>query len=177
MFDKIFEKYLNIIFGVKFGKNCRISRKSSFTCLYGIVKFGDNCVVEPYARIKAVQNIHDRQTVINIDSNVFVGYCTIIDGGNYIEIGQNSMIGPHVFITDSDHKLERRDVPIGLQGGYYGTTLIGQNVWIGASAQVLRGGEIQQNSIVGANSTVMKGMEQESLIVGIPAKEKKRLFL
>lgn len=175
--DKIFEIYLKLIFGVQIGKNCRISRKCSIRCIYKSIKIGDNCIVEPYVRIKAIQNHNRRDKVININSNVFIGYATVIDSGNYIEIGNYTMIGPQVFITDVDHRLELKDVPIASQGSLFGETIIKENVWIGSQVQILRGSVIQKNSVVGANSTVLSQMEEESLIVGIPAKVKKTIVL
>lgn len=174
--DKLFVLYIRNIKGIKIGKNCYISRKVSFNCLYGTLEIGDGCIIEPNTRLKIVQNKNNRDIVICLKSNVFVGYGSIIEAGNFVEIGKNTMIGPYVFISDGNHILKEKDVPIAKQGGVFKPTIIEENVWIGTQSQILSGAIVGANSIVAANSTVIDSLEKESLITGIPAKVKKKLF-
>lgn len=174
--DFLFKKYLIYVKGFDIGKNCKISRRVSFSGIYGNVRIGENCVIEPNVRFKAAKSNINRKFVINIKSNVFIGYGTIIDANSYIEIGKNSMIGPYVLISDGNYIMKEKNVPIASQGGNFKETIIEENVWIGCQSQVLMGVRLGSNSIVAANSTVVKSMDGSSLIVGTPAKIKKNIF-
>lgn len=54
--------------------------------------------------------------------------------------------------------------------GEAGKTWIGDNVFIGMNAIILMGSKIEKNSIIGAGSVVSGEFEENSLIVGNPAK-------
>lgn len=79
-----------------------------------------------------------------------------------VEIGYDCIIAWDVFITDSDwHDIKgsERIRPV----------FIGDNVWIGHGASVLKGAVIPSGCIVGAKSLVSKGsFPENSLICGIP---------
>lgn len=174
--DKLFILYLKNVKGIIVGEKCHISRKASFKCIYGTVKIEDGCTIEPYARLKIVHNVSKRDKVIVLEKNVFIGYGSVVEAGDFVQIGQNSMIGPYCFITDANHVLGEKDKPIASQGGIYKPTIVERNVWIGTQCQILSGTKIGSNSIIAANSTVINIIEGNSLIVGIPAKIKKKLF-
>ena len=55
--------------------------------------------------------------------------------------------------------------------------VLGDKIWIGCDCKVLKGAVIPNNCVVGANSVVTagSGMEQDSLIVGSPAKSVKKI--
>ncbi|HRP89099.1 MAG TPA: acyltransferase [Edaphocola sp.] len=170
--------FLKNIYCYQIGSNCNISRKASFKGLYGKVKIGDNCIIEPNVRIKFAQNIENNKFVIEIGNNVFIGFSSIIDAGISVKIEDNVMIGPNVFITDSNHILNKPDVPIALQGGKFEKVVIEKNVWIGSGCQILPGVIIRKNSIVGAGSTLISQVNEDGvLIVGSPGRIKKKLFL
>ena len=83
---------------------------------------------------------------------------------NFLEIGKDCIIAWNTFITDSDwHALPGS--PITME------TTIGDHVWIGVGAKILKGVNIGKNSIVTSNSVVLKGNYPESsMISGSPAK-------
>lgn len=81
-----------------------------------------------------------------------------------IKIGKGSIVAFDTFITDCDwHAVENS----------YHTypTSLEDNVWIGSGVKILKGVNIGSNSIVTANSVVLKGNYQEySFLSGNPAK-------
>lgn len=80
-----------------------------------------------------------------------------------IEIGKGSIISWDTFITDSDwHKIEGKSA--------IKPTKIGNKVWIGKGATVLKGSRIGDGSIVGAHSVVSGIYPMNSLIAGVPSK-------
>lgn len=94
-----------------------------------------------------------------------------------VKRGKNSMIGPYVLISDGNHILKEKDIQIANQGGNFNQAIIEENVWVGCQSQVLMGVHLGSNSIVVANTTVVKSMDGGSLIVGTPAEIKKNIFL
>ena len=82
-----------------------------------------------------------------------------------IEIGENVAISHDVTIMDSDaHE--------GLWKGYKKTKpiKIGNHVWIGTRATILKGVTIGDNAIIAAGSVVTKDVPSNTVVAGVPAK-------
>ena len=91
-----------------------------------------------------------------------------------VVIGDNVMIGPEVMFLAANHNYERKDIPMNKQGFSSKGIIVDDDVWIGARAIILDGVHIRKGTIVGAGSIVTKNTEEYSVVVGNPAKEKKR---
>jgi len=94
-----------------------------------------------------------------------------------ISIGDGTIIGPNVIITDSDfHALwppeDRMNNPDFENDR---DVFIGKNVWIGMNAIILKGGSIGDNSIIGAGSVVTKYVPTNCVVAGNPARVVKML--
>lgn len=81
---------------------------------------------------------------------------------NQIEFGKESLVADGCLIQDGDnHSIFR--------GGMYVNPSkpikIGNKVWIGARCIILKGVNISDGVVVGAGSTVVKSIEQESCVV------------
>lgn len=87
-----------------------------------------------------------------------------------IEIGKDCAIARNVVIRDTD----AHDI---LEEGHKKTkpVKIGNHVWIGANAMVMKGVTIGDNSIIGAGAIVTKDIPENSLAVGVPAKVIKKV--
>lgn len=109
-----------------------------------------------------------------IHNNVFIGYGCVIDANIMVEIHKYCMFGPYCFITDSNHVHHLNDDIFPFLGGKYKKVVIKENCWLGAHCIVLPGVTINQNSVIAANSVVLKNVQSNSLNVGSPAVEKKR---
>ena len=106
-------------------------------------------------------------------SHVTIGnHCRIngayIHAKDFIEIGDNCVIAAGVTIIDSNahqvHCADRticRDTPKGIT--------IGNNVWIGLNAVILKGTTLGDNCVVGAGSVVKGGFADNTMIQGNPA--------
>lgn len=84
---------------------------------------------------------------------------------NHIIIGDDVTISENVVIRDSDnHEILRNgftmDAPI----------VIGNHVWIGINATILKGVHIGSGSVIAAGSVVTKDVPEKSLVGGVPAK-------
>ena len=88
---------------------------------------------------------------------------------NSIKIGDNVAISKNVIIRDSDNHV--------INGDYEGVTQpieIGNNVWIGIGALILKGVKIGDGSIIAAGAVVNKDVPPNTLVGGVPAKIIKR---
>jgi acetyltransferase-like isoleucine patch superfamily enzyme len=56
-----------------------------------------------------------------------------------------------------------------------GRVAIGDNVWIGTKATVLRGVTVEDGAVIGAHALVVDTVERRTVVGGVPAKLIKRL--
>ena len=109
--------------------------------------------------------------VIRIGDNSKIGQNTIIyankDGG--VVIGNNTIIAAQSYIIDSNHNTDGKQL-ISEQGLSSATVKIGNDVWLGANVTVIKGALIHDGVVVGAKSLVNSEVEENSIVVGIPAK-------
>jgi acetyltransferase-like isoleucine patch superfamily enzyme len=87
---------------------------------------------------------------------------------NYIEIGDDTLIGQYVTIMDHEaHGIapdKRRKL------GEIGKVIIGKNVWLGNNVVILKNSEIGDNTIVATGAVVSGKFPANVIIGGIPAK-------
>ena len=86
-----------------------------------------------------------------------------------IEIGDCTMLAAHAKLISNDHDLYDRSiltmVPI----------KIGNHVWVGAGATILKGVTVGDHAIIGGGSVVTKDVPPYAVVVGNPAKVVKYL--
>ena len=143
------EDYASSNCGVSIGNNVRIE------IIYN--QIGE---IEPFSRIMP-------------DPKVIIGerfYCNV---GTHIcgdvKIGDDVLIGPKVIVWSKDHKHGSLEIPINRQGHLKSKISIGNDVWIGAGAIILKGVEIGDHSIVAAGSVVTKYIPENAIVAGNPA--------
>lgn len=113
------------------------------------------------------------------DANVSVGRRSRVNGAyihaqKSIRIGENCVIASGVNIIDSNgHDLISHDRTSGADDPE--PINIGDNVWISMNAIILKGTNIGDNCVVGANSVVKGDFSKNSLIIGNPARAVKTL--
>lgn len=108
---------------------------------------------------------------ISLGKNVFINHaCSFLDLGGII-IEDNVMIGPRVSITSENHPtaIETRKTMLPSK------VHIQKNVWIGASATILPGVTIGENSVVAAGALVNKDVPSNTVVAGVPAKILRKL--
>lgn len=87
-----------------------------------------------------------------------------------IKIGRSVMIAQAVTIRDTDHQAVALDIPMANQGIVTARVNVGDDVWIGHGAIILRGVRIGNGAIVAAGSVVTKDVPDYSIVAGVPAK-------
>jgi len=140
---------------IKIGDNC--SFRSSFTS--NLVGINRPCLICTWFD----------EAVIEIGDNVGMS-ATVIGAKEHIKIGDNVMFGANAFVTDFDwHPVDpnlrhRSDLAPSAP------TIIENNVWVGMNAQVMKGVRIGENSVIGANSVVVKDIPANVIAAGNPAR-------
>jgi acetyltransferase-like isoleucine patch superfamily enzyme len=101
--------------------------------------------------------------------NSSLGKGTVIVAHHSIEIKSDCSIAEYVVIRDQNHRYHQGSLL--KQTGYETAPIIlNRNVWLGAKCTVLKGVELGENVVVGAQSLVNKSFPSDTIVVGIPGK-------
>lgn len=93
-----------------------------------------------------------------------------------ISLGDNVMISDNVHFVNHDGGILILDVNGWLPNSdIFGRITVGNNVFIGRDATILKGVHIGNNVIIGAGAVVSKDCEDNSIYAGIPARKIKTL--
>lgn len=104
---------------------------------------------------------------INISGNTFTAGNSMIISKQKVTIGKDCAIAWGVTICDHDFHRLYID---GVQQIETAPVLIGNNVWIGMNATILKGVTIGDGAVIAAESVVTKDVPARSLVGGNPAK-------
>jgi acetyltransferase-like isoleucine patch superfamily enzyme len=114
--------------------------------------------------------IRCHEGLVSIGAKTVLGQECTISAYQHVSIGRECVIADRVMFIDFDHGVVDVDRPIRLQGIYKRDVRVGNNVWIGYGACVLRGVTIGDNAIVGTNSVVTKDVPDNAVVGGVPAR-------
>jgi len=131
----------------------RLDNDSELNVEQFIIRPGCNIHVASKAKLELKTGYINTGSAIKCKSNIYVGH--------------NVVIGHGVIIRDNDahHISDKADTsPIKIE----------DNVWIGDRAMILKGVTIGEGAVVGAGAVVTHDVPAHSLVVGVPAKVKKR---
>ena len=136
------------------------------------IEFKNNTLIGP----NNVFFIHDDK-ISHIKSNLIVGENTYIGEQNNIRaagasilIGDNCLISQQVSIVSTNHGTVRDTLMNEQKWVTKGDIIIGNDVWIGCSSQILAGVKIGDGAIIAAGSLVNKDVESYAIVGGVPAK-------
>jgi acetyltransferase-like isoleucine patch superfamily enzyme len=114
--------------------------------------------------------IEGTNNTIKIDENTSVqsAHLASTETDNQIIIGKNCMLAEEVIIRNGDsHPIY--ELETGKQLNLGKNVIIKDNVWVGTRSQILKGITIENNSVVGAGSIVVKSVEKNCIVAGNPA--------
>jgi maltose O-acetyltransferase len=122
-------------------------------------------------------------------ANVNIERGALINGGDEIDIGENSgiglnafilgplivgrnvMMGPNCTLLGSNHRIDRMDIPLNEQGDVDDVPpVIEDDVWLGANVTVLPGRRIGTGAVVGAGAVVTRDVPAYAIVGGNPAR-------
>jgi acetyltransferase-like isoleucine patch superfamily enzyme len=128
---------------IRFGRFVWIGDGTKIRCHEGEVEIGDKTVMGQECTISAYQRVR---------------------------IGEQCVIADRAMFIDFDHGIVEVERPIRLQGIYKRDVEVGNNVWIGYGACILRGVSVGDNSVIGTNAVVTKDVPANAIVGGVPAR-------
>jgi acetyltransferase-like isoleucine patch superfamily enzyme len=107
---------------------------------------------------------------VRIGAKTVLGQECTISAYQHVSIGEQCVVADRVMMIDFDHNVAEVERPIRLQGIYKRDVRVGNNVWIGYGAQILRGASVGDNAIVGASAVVTRDVPANAVVAGAPAR-------
>lgn len=157
------------------GKKSRLYFKSSiWTTKHGKVYVGKNCLIgRSKRRYHGGMPFYTTLWAEGSESSISIGDNCRINGAyihakSSITIGKNCVLAAGITIIDNNgHETYSKNRTIGSDAP--SPIKIGNNVWIGMNAIILKGTTIGDNSIISAGSIVKGIFPNNSIICGNPA--------
>ena len=120
----------------------------------GHVKFGRLIWFRDNVRIDCADNAE-----LILGDRVFLNNGAYISARKRISIGSNTIMGPNVMVFDHDHDYRNH-----LSGFVEKEIVIGDNVWIGANAVILKGARIGDGAVIGAGCVIKGEIPPRSVV-------------
>jgi acetyltransferase-like isoleucine patch superfamily enzyme len=141
---------------LRFGNRVNLSGRSCFYFLHGMTELPR----------------------IEIGDQTFIGNGCTFSAGRAIQVGSHCLISALVRIHDNDgHPLDparrRRGEPI--RSEETAAVVLGDNVWVGAGATILKGVQIGNDAVIGTGAVVTSDIPAGAVVAGNPARIVKQL--
>jgi acetyltransferase-like isoleucine patch superfamily enzyme len=151
--------------GVQIGKGCYVGRGVEISLGEGAaLTLGERVVLNDRAAFFIGSGCS-----VAIGDDTYIGrYCEIACN-SHLKIGRHCAIAAFCTIIDTDHGYRDPLLPVNSQELEINPVVIGDEVWIGYKATVLRGVELGTHSVIGANSVVTRSVAPYSVAAGSPA--------
>jgi acetyltransferase-like isoleucine patch superfamily enzyme len=114
--------------------------------------------------------IRSHEGSVEIGAKTVMGQECTISAYQHVRIGEECVIADRAMFIDFDHGVVEVERPIRLQGIYKRDVEVGNNVWIGYGACILRGVSVGDNAVIGTNAVVTKDVPANAVVAGIPAR-------
>jgi acetyltransferase-like isoleucine patch superfamily enzyme len=148
--------------------------------LDGLAFVAPDCTLEigPNARLELGRwswvghgcKLRAHEGVVSIGAKTVIGQECTISAFQHVSIGRECVIADRVMMIDFDHGMVEVDRPIRVQGIYKRDVRVGNNVWIGYGACILRGVTIGDNAVIGTNAVVTHDVPDNAVVGGVPAR-------
>ncbi|NAS10979.1 acyltransferase [Poritiphilus flavus] len=147
------------------GSRVFIDKQVSLLRFPGNINIDDEVVLKQGAQICACNS----SAKISIGKRTTVGFYTFIYASESIEIGDDCLIAPFVYIVDSDHSIAMGE-RINTQANQTEGISIGNDVWIATGAKILKGVTIGEGAVIAAGAVVKEDVPAYGIVGGVPAK-------
>jgi acetyltransferase-like isoleucine patch superfamily enzyme len=107
---------------------------------------------------------------IRIGSKTVLGEEITFSTYEEISIGRECVVADRAMFIDFDHVTADPEQAIRKQGLYSKPIKIGNNVWIGYGASILRGVTVGDGAVIGTYAVVTKDVPANAIVGGVPAK-------
>lgn len=126
--------------------------------------------IMPYTMLVCLK----KSSQITIGENTQIGMFSRIGSLNNVDIGNEVLTGPHIFIADYNHEYRDIEKSVMNQGNYVskmgGGIKIGDGTWLGTNVVIAGSIQIGKHCVIGANSVVTKDIPDYCVAAGIPCK-------
>jgi len=146
----------------------------------GVVIY-EHCILQEDVMIADMAAIRERVCIsrgsrigrlTSIECNSFIGRGSVVQTGSHITgdavIGNNVFLGPEVCTTNDKEMLRHR-------GGVLKGPVIRDGASVGANCTLLSGIELGESAVIGAGSVVTRNVPAKEVWVGVPAKFLKKI--
>jgi acetyltransferase-like isoleucine patch superfamily enzyme len=107
---------------------------------------------------------------VRIGAKTVLGEECTITAYQHVSIGRECMVADRAMLIDFDHHFDDPERAIRLQGIDKHDVRVGDNVWIGYAACVLRGVTVGDNAVIGAGAVVTRDVPANAVVAGAPAR-------
>jgi acetyltransferase-like isoleucine patch superfamily enzyme len=114
--------------------------------------------------------IRSHEGMVSIGAKTVLGQDCTISSFEHVSIGRECVVADRVMLIDFDHGIVEVERPIRLQGIYKRAVRVGNNVWIGYGACILRGVTVGDNAVIGTGAVVTKDVPANAVVAGVPAR-------
>jgi acetyltransferase-like isoleucine patch superfamily enzyme len=114
--------------------------------------------------------IRCHEGTVEIGAKTVMGQECTISAFQHVSIGRECVIADRVMLIDFDHGMVEVERPVRLQGIYKRDVHVGNNVWIGYAACILRGVTVGDNAVIGTGAVVTKDVPANAVVAGVPAR-------
>lgn len=150
--------------GLRVGRGVFVGRGTRIRVMNGArISIGDRTLIESHCHLLSQGDL-----LIGADGFLGAG-CTLV-AHDRIEIGTDALIAANVTIRDQDHRVASSTMPFRLQGFVTDPVTVGDNVWVGANAVVLKGVAIGGSTVVAAGAVVTRDLPARAVAAGVPAR-------
>ncbi len=127
-------------------------------------------VIGPWCWIGSENSLRAHEGNVRLGAKVVMGSRNVVNGYLDIEIGADSLLSDWIYIADFDHRVDDLDLPIRKQGIATTPVRIGEDVWVGEKASILRGADIGSGAVIGSQAVVKGPIPAFAIAVGQPAR-------
>jgi len=174
------------LFLIVIGRRVRRAwRRGLLQVAYPGLQLGRSVKIEAGVRIRVTdggtlaigdRTVIDANTLIivkggrmQIGADGFIGSGSVLACGERLVIGSSALIAEYVTIRDQDHGTGGNG-PYRMQALVTAPVTIGDNVWLGAKATVLKGVSIGDGAVIGAGAVVTRDVAAGVRAAGVPAR-------
>lgn len=145
----------------------------------GKVRFGSSLVLQDCRNMRLADGVrlgrgcqlYAGNGVLELGQDTALSPGVTVDAsGGLIRMGRQVAVGPGTVIRAANHRFERLDTPIMLQGHAYGEIIIDDDVWIAANCTITPDVRIGRGAVVGAGAVVTRDVEPYAIVGGVPAR-------
>ena len=160
---------------INIGDNVRIEDGTTIDALSidGVI-LGDRVKIGENSRILCSGSLKNLGQGLVIGNDSSFSENTFFGAAGGIKIGRDVISGQNVRFHSENHKFSDLDELIRNQGVTNRGIIVGDNCWIGSGVVFLDGAQVANGCVIGANSVVNGIFEENSIIVGSPAKSIKK---